>query len=206
MSHQQTTGMAEENVTEDIKLRISAFRASLLQSPNIALDQHLLRHDCSVVGFEVEHELRVNIAGEFGADINDVYVVGSAKLGFSPKPGQYFKHFSDQSDIDVALVNANLYTEIWHEVHQMDRAGEFFNKEKFAHYHLAGWIRPDVLPARTEYTRCHAWWKFFRQLSSREEFFRMKISGGLYYDTQFLRQYQLGGLTVLREHLVSQKA
>jgi hypothetical protein len=195
--------MPEENITAVIEQRIVAFKHALGQAANVALEEHVLRHDCSVVGVDVEQGLRAAIAEQFGAEANDVYVVGSAKLGFSPKPGQYFKHFSDQSDIDIAVVSSGLYTRIWHEVNQMSLAGEFFNREKFAHYHTMGWIRPDVLPTRGEYERCYQWWKFFKHLSSREEFLRMKISGGLYYDLQFLRQYQLGGLTVLREQVVS---
>lgn len=132
--------MPEENLTAEIRARIEAFKASLRHGADVALDQHVLRHDCSLVGTEIEQGVRESIAVEFGAAVDHVYVVGSAKLGFSPKPGQYFKHFSDQSDIDVAVVSSDLYTAIWHEVHQMDRAGEFYNRDKFAHYHLMGWI------------------------------------------------------------------
>lgn len=198
--------MPEVDITVEIEERIATFKGALQNGVEAALNDHILRHDCSIVGAEIEQGIRACIAAEFGGVVDDIYVVGSAKLGFSPKPGQYFKHFSDQSDIDVALISSTLYAEIWHEVHQMDRVGEFYSREKFSHYHLMGWIRPDALPAKAEYARCHSWWNFFKQLSSKEDFFRMKIRGGLYFDTQFLRHYQLNGLTAMREHVLNGKA
>ncbi|MES3003905.1 MAG: hypothetical protein V4787_24655 [Pseudomonadota bacterium] len=194
--------MPQAEITIEIDQRIDAFKASLQQGADIALTQHVLRHECSIVGADIENAVRACVATEFGTTADHVWIVGSAKLGFSPKPGQYFKHFSDHSDIDVALVSPRLYEEVWREVFQMDRAGEYFDKEKFSHYHLRGWIRPDALPPSAEYNRCRSWWKFFKDLSSKEDFMRMKIRGGLYFDSFFLRQYQLGGLTVMREHLI----
>ncbi|MNV86284.1 hypothetical protein D3C71_1803070 [compost metagenome] len=88
----------------------------------------------------------------------------------------------------------------------MQSAGEYFDFEGFKHYHLAGWIRPDKMPSQHEYTRCREWWKYFRELSAREDLARTKISAGLYYNEYFLRHYQSGGLNNLREHLMADKA
>lgn len=189
----------------DINNRIEAFKASLSEGAEFALSEHL-KHQCSIVGPEMELGVRETVAAEFGVSVDEVWLVGSAKLGFSPKPGQYFKHFSDRSDIDVALVSSELYAEIWREVYQMDLAGEYYDKDKFTHYHLRGWIRPDALPSSSEYGRCRTWWNFFRTLSAKEEFMRMKIRGGLYHDLHFLRHYQLTGLLAMREHVMEKKA
>jgi hypothetical protein len=43
----------------------------------------------------------------------NIAIVGSAKLGFSLNPDGYFNPFSDESDIDVVVVNETLFDEIW---------------------------------------------------------------------------------------------
>ena len=189
-------------ISEEITARIEIF-SSCIREHGIerAYADHVHAHDCAIVGDGFERSLRQVIAAQFGVDLGSVFVVGSAKLGFSPKPGQYLKPFSDQSDIDVAIVCRELYARIWHEVAEMERANEYFDLHKFKHYHFLGWIRPDKMPSSAEYDTCREWWEFFQDLSGREEFLRMKISAGLYHDERFLKRYQLSSLLGLRDHL-----
>src|SRR5207248_10751700 len=51
--------------------------------------------------------------GVLGVSAADIRVVGSARLGFSIKPGRNLKLFSDASDIDVIVINAELFDYIW---------------------------------------------------------------------------------------------
>jgi hypothetical protein len=197
----------EADVVADIAARINVFKNCILNNGvEQALSTHVLQHDCSIVGAGMEAQVRGEISNQFHVDVASIYVVGSAKLGFSPKPGQYFKPFSDGSDIDVAIVSSELFARIWREIHQMQAANEYFDYPAFKHYHFNGWIRPDKMPSSAEYTTGKAWWDFFRGLSSREDFMRLKIRGGLYHDDYFLRQYQLGGLSSLRAHLIGEVA
>lgn len=190
------------SIAQEIAERISALSACILNDGiERAYSDHLLAHGRSILGQEFEEKLRARVAENFGVDVDDVYLVGSAKLGFSPKPGQYLKPFSDGSDIDIAIVSKDLFARIWHEVVEMARANEYFDLNKFKHYHFQGWIRPDKMPPSAEYETCRAWWDFFRELSSSEEFLRMKISAGLYHDGRFLKRYQLGSLQGLRDHI-----
>ncbi|MGJ7520353.1 hypothetical protein ACSFA0_07630 [Variovorax sp. LT1P1] len=189
-------------IAEQITERIEVFKACVMtQGIEHALATHILQHDCSIVGRDLEQGVRTAVGRHFQVDAASIYIVGSAKLGFSPKPGQYFKPFSDNSDIDVAIVSKELFVQIWQEVHQMELAQVYFDFDKFKHYHFRGWIRPDKMPKKSEYQTCKGWWDFFRELSGREDFMRMQIAGGLYYDEYFLRQYQLSALTSLREEL-----
>src|ERR1700719_1776528 len=43
----------------------------------------------------------------------DIRVVGSARFGFSTKPGRNLRDFSDNSDIDVVIVNPSLFDQLW---------------------------------------------------------------------------------------------
>ncbi|MGF1539150.1 MAG: hypothetical protein ACFCU5_01660 [Pleurocapsa sp.] len=55
------------------------------------------------------YEFRKRIANKFNIAFNEIFITGSAKLGFSPYKN---KEFDYDSDIDVAIVSNCLYEEI----------------------------------------------------------------------------------------------
>ena len=56
---------------------------------------------------------RDELVSGLGVSRSDVRVVGSGRFGFSMKPGHGLKNFADTSDVDVVVVNANLFDELW---------------------------------------------------------------------------------------------
>jgi hypothetical protein len=52
---------------------------------------------------------REQIADRFGIGSQDVCIVGSAKLGFSPSPHKYGVPFSQTSDVDVVIISEPLF-------------------------------------------------------------------------------------------------
>lgn len=52
---------------------------------------------------------REQVADQFGIGSQDVCIVGSAKLGFSPSPHKYGTPFKDTSDVDVVLISEPLF-------------------------------------------------------------------------------------------------
>src|SRR5437870_13896171 len=44
---------------------------------------------------------------------NDIRIVGTARFGFGIKSGFNVKSFSDNSDIDVVIVDANRFEQLW---------------------------------------------------------------------------------------------
>jgi hypothetical protein len=52
---------------------------------------------------------REQVADRFEIGSQDVCIVGSAKLGFSPSPRQYGKRFEETSDVDVVLISEPLF-------------------------------------------------------------------------------------------------
>jgi len=76
-------------------------------------------------------------------------MVGSAKLGFSIKPAKRYKPFSDDSDIDVAVVSPELYCRLWTELRRFDRQDGEWSRDYRNHFkndHVNGVIKPHVLP------------------------------------------------------------
>jgi hypothetical protein len=49
------------------------------------------------------------VADRFGIGSQDVCIVGSAKLGFSPSPHKYGTSFSETSDVDVVIISDPLF-------------------------------------------------------------------------------------------------
>ena len=49
------------------------------------------------------------VADRFGIGSQDVCIVGSAKLGFSPSPHQYGRPFAETSDVDVVIISNDLF-------------------------------------------------------------------------------------------------
>jgi hypothetical protein len=52
---------------------------------------------------------REQVADQFDVGSQDVCIVGSAKLGFSPSPHKYGTPFKDTSDVDVVIVSEPLF-------------------------------------------------------------------------------------------------
>jgi len=68
---------------------------------------------------------REQVADRFGVGSQDVCIVGSAKLGFSPSPHRYGKPFSETSDVDVVLISEPLFydgsRELFSVLNRLDR-------------------------------------------------------------------------------------
>lgn len=140
---------------------------------------------------DLHFQLRQTVASTFDVEFTEVFLVGSAKLGFSIKPQRRFQSFTDTSDIDVVIVSKTLFERIWQEVHSFERNGGYWPKmSAFKEYHFAGWIRPDKLPLQPTFIFARKWWSFFEALSGGGEYGPYKIRGGLYHSPFFLEQYQ----------------
>lgn len=81
---------------------------------------------------------REQVGDQFGIGSQDVCIVGSAKLGFSPSPIKYGQLFAETSDVDVVVVSFELF----------DRG----SRELFAHlnsfgpqiHEIRGFVDPNV--------------------------------------------------------------
>lgn len=56
---------------------------------------------------------RDEIVSHLSVSRADIRVVGSGRFGFSMKPGHRLRSFRDTSDIDVVIVNAALFDQLW---------------------------------------------------------------------------------------------
>lgn len=143
-------------------------------------------------------EFRNTIAKHFGIGFHEVFIVGSSKLGYS-----YHKDssFSLESDIDVVLVNENLFESFYYNIceyqYGIDNGLVTTTQEErtvfnqFLKYLVKGWMRPDKLPPKIQISAIKSeWFKFFESISyGKSPVGNYKVSGGLFKNYIYLEKY-----------------
>ena len=99
------------------------------------------------------YDLKKEISTQFPVKSkNNIIVVGSAKLGFSIAPRKRFRDIQDESDIDVAIIDEELFDSYWERLFEFNiNVKSRSEKEeglyqKFLEYFFKGWLRPDLFP------------------------------------------------------------
>lgn len=156
------------------------------------------------------YEFRKRMAVKFGINHHEIFITGSAKLGFSP---QKKKLFDFDSDIDVALISEKLYDRIMSYIHhyQMElrenrkavSSLEIRDYHKFLEYGAIGWMRPDLLPTSFRVSELKSdWFDFFDSISyGKSEVGNYKVTAGAFKSYEHLERYTLSGYRSLRTKL-----
>lgn len=187
---------------------LAVLKADLTSLPAAEVfKKYVLREEC--VGLvDVDHtKLRRRIAEKFGIGIGDIVIVGSAKLGYTLRDKKQtdrrherpaFSPFSDDSDVDIAIISDRLFDQIWKRCFEFwdssgyaSGSGYWPSGGQFRDYVFRGWMRPDHLPSEGSFSYRAEWFDFFRRLTSDRAAGDYKITAGLYREIYFLRAYQL---------------
>lgn len=149
------------------------------------------------------YEFRKRIANKFGIPFHEIYITGSAKLGFSPYKKKLFDY---DSDIDVALVSPGLFEQMMLNVAEYqtmirkNRAivhiRELDMYHSFLEYVALGWIRPDKLPISFQMKAIKDdWFEFFRSISDgKSEVGNYRVNAGVFKSYSHLENYTLSGI------------
>ena len=143
-------------------------------------------------------EFRTKFANKFNVGFHEVFIVGSAKLGFS-----FYKNtdFDYDSDIDIVIVNEKLFEEFYFKIteyqFQLDRQYRTVNMKElkiyseFLRYLVKGWMRPDKLPTSFQVNLLKSeWFDFFDSLSNgKSEVGNYKVNAGLFKNYTYLEKY-----------------
>lgn len=181
------------------------FKADLLALPTSDLYRRYVAAEECVGLTDVDTlALRDRIADQFGIGREGVVIVGSAKLGFTVthKPARgggparpMFSPFSENSDVDVAIVSDALFDDIWKRCFRFWQEsgygdGYWRSGSNFRDYLFRGWMRPDKLPSEGGFTYRSEWFDFFRTLTGDRAAGDYKVTAGLYREEYFLEAYQ----------------
>lgn len=155
------------------------------------------------------YELKTEIANFFSiGSKKNIIVVGSAKLGFSIAPSKRFRDIHDESDIDVAIIDEELFDSYWEKLFEFNiniksrSQKEQDTYDKFLSYFFRGWLRPDLFPF--EYKGKDEWFDFFNQISYKK-YDKRKVNAAIYKNEFFFNQYHTGAIKLLREGLPYEK-
>lgn len=157
---------------------------------------------------EAYYDFREMIAKRWNVRFNEVLILGSGKLGYS-----YHKKsvFSEESDIDVAIVSRDLFEDF-----NMDLREFQYQKEQglltlscheesqyhsFLTYMIKGWMRPDKLPAKlTGSISKKEWFEYFKSISyNNNPAGNYKIAAGLFKDFNYMERYYVNSLMTLAQ-------
>jgi hypothetical protein len=196
------------------------FRDLLEQQSDLQLLGPCLRDDRTPYVFQQKPAAWDTFRDELALGLHvsraDIRVVGSARFGFSMKPGHNLKSFSDTSDIDVVIVNANLFDQLWMAL--LDAAyprrpitnvlGGWLQRRRNELY--TGWLTPleikldrkifgekaaPVLDFNTQ------WFNTLKQASRHPPRRHEDITGRLYRTWRHAELYHLNSLATLRRTL-----
>ncbi|QBF27620.1 hypothetical protein EXN22_18715 [Pseudomonas tructae] len=174
---------------------------------------NILSNDCPHFKPEQLEHVRKSIAEVTGINIkdNEIYVVGSAKLGFglhqkTKRDGEIlpaFRPFNADSDIDIAFASAELFDMVWQEVSTFAFSQTRFPARinKLGDYLVYGWLRPDHFPRDTRLLNYDRWNDKVRSLGRDQLLGRRKISGALYRNVEFVTKYQARGINTCKKLL-----
>lgn len=160
------------------------------------------------------YQFRKRIANRFSIHFHEVFIVGSAKYGFSPHKDKAFDY---DSDIDVAIVSSSLYDKIMWSIRdyqmQLRENRKTVSESEIKCYHLfleygaMGWIRPDLLPLSFRLHELREnWFDFFASISyGKSEVGNYKVSAGAFKSHHYFECYILSHLSSLQSKLRVEK-
>ena len=203
---------------------VEEFRAAILTRPLDGVVRDYVFEGRPYVFREAPHlmgALRSHLCKELGILAESTIIIGSAKTGFSLSPDAIFRQFSDESDIDVLIVDEQIFDDIWKIVlrwHYPRRRGLAgvdgpWGRQRRRDLYW-GWFMPDKIryeglsfpevlkPLRDISTR---WFNAFKGLSRFPEFSRRNITGRLYRTWDHALLYHTDGLRQIKESLVEKE-
>lgn len=154
------------------------------------------------------YDFREQIATHWHVGFQEVLILGSGKLGYS-----YHKDsvFSDESDIDVAIVNQGLFESFYLEIRNFQyrlesgletlTSYEKRDYNRFLSYMIRGWMRPDILPVKiTGKLSKEKWFFYFKSISYNNNLAgNYKVSAGLFKNFDYMEYYYINSIKKLKK-------
>lgn len=162
--------------------------------------------------------LRNHLHSALGLPRDGIFIVGSARIGFSLNPDRFPRGFTRSSDIDVLIINSDLFDAIWHTILKWHyprkgqplpgQDGSWMRRRRTDIYwgsfmphriRYSGLFLPDVLKPLSDISR--SWFEAFQSLSTHPEFSARDISGILYRSLDHAVLYQAESLRKIKVQL-----
>ena len=195
-----------KNLPEGIKSYVEAFKIDL--KTNFLTDAEIVKKyiiDGEPFNYKNKNELYVElkskIAEKFFVSVDDIRIVGSAKLGFSIAPDKAWREFCVDSDIDMAIVSERLFDKFWTDLYDFNIYLKARSKRddityrRFLDSFFKGWFRPDLFPFH--FPGRSDWFKYFQSISF-QKYGDKKITCGIFKNHEFFTKYHESNIKRLR--------
>lgn len=158
-------------------------------------------------------QIKVMIASQLNLSVNEIAIVGSAKLGFSitPKPGKMFRDFCPEhqdekeiSDIDMGIVNAELFNKLWKAYYDLKYLRGLPKKD---YYYLSQNIFKKFLminPEIREHPILEEWFKKIEPcVKDLQTLYgiRHDVNYRVYESWDAMKKYHVAGLSSLKKNI-----
>jgi predicted nucleotidyltransferase len=208
----------------DIAPAADAFRKLLLtKTPSEIVEAEFLNGE--VRGFAPNSEetlarLRRQLASKLQIPDASIFVVGSAKTGFSLAPDEFPRAFRPDSDVDVVVVDPKRFDKIWLALIHASYYDRWAKKieltkdrDKLADLreHISfGYVYPELCAFRdtvflrgdkTLANENRTWFDAFQSLSLLREFAGRTVNARLYRTKSHVIAYHAQGLEALRARI-----
>lgn len=166
--------------------------------------------------------LKSHLCGNLGIIRKEnIEVVGSARLGFCLDPDSFGRRFSDNSDIDVVVVDERLFDKVWEILLKWNYPKRFKlvgNDHRWAKQRMEdlywGWFRPDKIrytglsfPDALKPLRdiSSSWFNAFKSISQVEGFASLEVSGRLYRTWNHVVMYHVDSLRKIKKSVIKEE-
>lgn len=150
-----------------------------------------------------------------------IFLVGSAKLGFSMSPHNFPRQFSDSSDLDIAIYDEELFDKIWMALLKWNYPRKRNNMSSEEAEFIRRWrssifwgnvdprLKFDGLYVTEEIRYLNGislkWFDSIASLSLIPNLSSREINSRLYRNFDFMKEYHLDSLEKLKSAIISQE-
>ena len=205
-----------------LEMNSDDFRHLLEKKSDVELLQPCLHDEGPPYVFETKPQawdtFRDELVNRLGVVRAEIRIVGSGRFGFSMKPGHNLRAFRDTSDIDVVIVNPELFDQLW--LSMLEAAyprppatsvigfGGWLQTRRNELY--TGWLTPLEIRLDIRIFGSKAkpvldfnarWFDALKQASQHPPRRHEDITGRLYRTWRHAELYHLNSLAVLRKTL-----
>ena len=148
------------------------------------------------------------LARKIGVDSKAIVLTGSSSVGFSLNPEKNLRPFSDQSDIDIAIISQHYFDMSWHFLRNVGtKRYSYTKKENDAiddhRLRLIYWgtIATDKIIQILPFGK--NWMSALNEMALLEPTKDRVINIRIYKDFEALRAYHLNNLKTIKDNLIS---
>jgi hypothetical protein len=146
------------------------------------------------------------LSAQFRTPVEDITIIGSARLGISLDPDKFGTPFSRTSDVDTIVVNAQMFDTAWFELYNLGRKRfllprriqNAYNEHKSGNV-FYGYIEPEKLPGIVKLSPL--WFSTLQGMGRIRELTDHVINGRLYRTWEHVRAHQYYSLESIAKTL-----